>query len=156
MPIRQHRFSNAPSLPNLRFARHAGWLCLLLVCLVSILSGVTAFGAGTSADTAGHSVGAAAYPVPNEVYQDDAIPSVLGKLVNRVKAEPFNLLASLLFLGAILHTFLTAKFAAIAHHYKDRFEKAEEAARHPDKGRHRRPSGIGFSLRPSFSTSSAR
>ncbi|MBI1178039.1 hypothetical protein GC207_11455 [bacterium] len=46
--------------------------------------------------------------------------SVWDKLKHRVEVEPFNLWATLLFLGAIIHTFLTHKFRHQAHVLEDR------------------------------------
>lgn len=36
----------------------------------------------------------------------------------RVKAEPFNIVATLIFLLAVLHTFLVGRFQKLAHHYE--------------------------------------
>ena len=41
---------------------------------------------------------------------------------NRVQQEPFNLVATLIFILAILHTFMASKCLAIAH----KWEKAHE------------------------------
>ena len=49
------------------------------------------------------------FPKPLEDYHDDQMPGLLQKLMNRVRAEPFNLIGTLIFFCAILHTFLTAK-----------------------------------------------
>ena len=55
------------------------------------------------------------FPKSLEDYHDDQIPGLVQKLVNRVLVEPFNLVGTLIFFCAILHTFLTAKFMHIAH-----------------------------------------
>ena len=55
------------------------------------------------------------FPPLLESYGDAGL-SVGGKLLNRIKAEPFNLVGSLIFLGAIVHTFLVARFRHAAHH----------------------------------------
>jgi len=47
---------------------------------------------------------------------DPAHGSVLEILSSRISATPFNLVASLIFLFAILHTFIAGKITAIAHH----------------------------------------
>jgi len=55
------------------------------------------------------------FPPPLESYQDADLPGVWDVLVNRAHQEPFNLWASLLFLAAVLHTFLTHKFIGWSH-----------------------------------------
>ena len=54
--------------------------------------------------------GAAWFPPPLEAYADASIAGLLDVLRHRIAAYPFNLWATLLFLGAILHTFLTHQF----------------------------------------------
>jgi Putative Na+/H+ antiporter len=66
------------------------------------------------------------FPLPTESYQDQQIPSVLGKLAARVRREPLNLIATLIFCVAIIHTFLTAQFRKIAHRYQQRYEAIED------------------------------
>jgi Putative Na+/H+ antiporter len=62
-------------------------------------------------------------PLPN--YQDAALP-LRERLESRAKAEPFNVVASVIFLGAILHTFLAGFFARWAHRVEERFAVAKE------------------------------
>lgn len=62
------------------------------------------------------------FPIPLSDYQDDAIDSVVGKLKHRIQVEPFNLVATLLFLGAVIHTFLTHKFRHHAHVLEERHQ----------------------------------
>jgi hypothetical protein len=57
----------------------------------------------------------AVLPVPLDAYHDAADASVLQVLKARMAAEPFNVAASLIFLLAVVHTFLTAKFRHWAH-----------------------------------------
>jgi hypothetical protein len=56
------------------------------------------------------------FPPDIESYQDAELKSIKAILTNRLKKEPFNLVATLIFFCAIGHTFLTSKFLAIAHH----------------------------------------
>jgi hypothetical protein len=64
-------------------------------------------------------------------YHDQEMDTVLAILKNRIAKEPFNLIASLIFLFAIIHTFISNKFTAIAHklehnhHRKIQEKKAE-------------------------------
>lgn len=58
---------------------------------------------------------ATALPIPLETYHDSAGATLLEVLRGRIDVAPFNLVASLIFLLAICHTFLTAKFRHWAH-----------------------------------------
>lgn len=59
------------------------------------------------------------FPRPLSDYEDEAGKTTWQVLVQRAKAEPFNLIASGIFLLAILHTFFAHKFMKIAHHWRD-------------------------------------
>lgn len=63
---------------------------------------------------------AADFPLPLDAYPPaDGLP-LLEVLRQRIAAEPLNLVASLLFLGAILHTFAAPKIAAFGHRLEHR------------------------------------
>jgi hypothetical protein len=47
-------------------------------------------------------------------------------LKNRVKQEPFNLIATLIFLCAIIHIFLTSRFLAVAHKWEHEHEQKKK------------------------------
>jgi hypothetical protein len=68
--------------------------------------------------------GGAAFPPPLETYQD-AAQGVWGKLTHRVSAEPFNLIGTLIFLVAIGHTFMVARFRHRAHFYEHEYQKLD-------------------------------
>lgn len=103
---------NVPS-PSLRI----GWLLAGLFCL----SAVSALAAGGG--------GAAAFPPPLESYADSHYAGVWEVLRHRIEVQPFNLWATLLFLGAVLHTFLTQKLRRWAHVIEERHRrKGVEAA----------------------------
>jgi len=53
------------------------------------------------------------FPKPVEEYYDEQIPGITAKLVQRIQAEPFNLVGTLIFLGAIIHIFVIV-FMAMA------------------------------------------
>ena len=55
------------------------------------------------------------FPRDLQSYGDDGIASITGRLALRAKAQPFNVVATLIFFLAIVHTFLSSKFMAIAH-----------------------------------------
>jgi hypothetical protein len=53
------------------------------------------------------------------------IPSLLGKLTGRIQREPLNLVATFIFFGAIVHTFLAGWFRKIAHNYHQSYDAIE-------------------------------
>ena len=56
------------------------------------------------------------FPLPLDSYSDAEQGMSLSEvLIHRIEAEPLNLIVSLIFLFAIIHTFLTSKFRSIAH-----------------------------------------
>jgi hypothetical protein len=55
------------------------------------------------------------FPPPLESYDDAHLPHLWDVLQNRVRKAPFNLVATMIFLGAVIHTFLTHKFIRLAH-----------------------------------------
>ena len=67
-----------------------------------------------------------AFPRPLNQYHDSNLP-LIEKLVNRVRMEPFNLAVTLIFFGAVLHTFLAGKFQRYSHELARR-HKAKLAA----------------------------
>jgi hypothetical protein len=67
-------------------------------------------------------------------YPDPAGRAILAVLVERMRLEPFNAVATALFFLAIVHTFMTARFTALAHdvqHRHDERTDAEGRPRHP-------------------------
>jgi hypothetical protein len=66
---------------------------------------------------------AKAFPRSLESYNDGDLDSIFSILKNRIKQEPFNLIATLIFLCAIIHTFLTSKFMGIAHRWEHEHEQ---------------------------------
>ncbi len=79
-----------------------------------------ALACGTPAVRAADSPGASALPRPLDTYNDAASASVPEILLGRIEADPFNLVATIIFLLAICHTFLTAKFRRWAHLAEER------------------------------------
>jgi hypothetical protein len=60
-----------------------------------------------------------AFPIPLEAYADRDLPSVLDILRHRVEVEPLNLIVTIIFLLAIVHTFLATRFMHLAHVWRD-------------------------------------
>ncbi len=76
-----------------------------------------------------------AFPLPLPDYHDKEIPGLINKLVHRVRVEPFNLISTLIFFLAILHTFLTPAFTKISRRYEHKFDALEAEEMHPELGR---------------------
>jgi len=68
------------------------------------------------------SASATPFPPPLESYQDGGTADVWTVLVNRVRAEPFNLIATVIFLLAIIHTFLAPKILGLSHRIQRDYE----------------------------------
>ena len=67
------------------------------------------------------------FPPPLESYGDAHLTGLWDVLVNRAHQEPFNLWASLLFLAAVIHTFLTHQFTRLAHALEQRQQRRWQA-----------------------------
>ena len=65
------------------------------------------------------------FPLPVDSYHDQQIPSLFAKLTGRIQRQPLNLVATIIFSAAIIHSFLTAKFRKIAHRYQQSYEAIE-------------------------------
>lgn len=106
---------------------HARSLPAILAALILLALGATAFAApATDAPVD--------FPTPLENYRDDALP-LWQKLVGRAAADPFNLVATLIFALAIGHTFLASRFMAISHRLHREFHELEAHEQHPEQGR---------------------
>lgn len=92
---------------------------LYFVALVFIFSALVQAEPGLAAAPAD---GGEEFPRQLQSYNDTGIQSIAGKLIHRVKTEPFNLIATLIFFLAIVHTFMSAKFTAIAHRLQTEHE----------------------------------
>jgi hypothetical protein len=65
------------------------------------------------------------FPLRVDSYHDQQIPSLLGKVTGRIQREPLNLVATLIFFCAIVHTFLAGWFLKIAHGYQQSYDAIE-------------------------------
>ena len=69
------------------------------------------------------------FPRPLDSYGDEQMASTWQVLQHRAAEEPLNLWVTLLFLGAILHTFFTHKFLHWAHVIEERHRARHDAER---------------------------
>jgi len=88
------------------------------------------------------------FPPSLESYNDAHLSSVWEILRNRVEKEPFNLIATLLFACAVLHTFFTHKFREWAHRFEERIpdESTSRISLRQHVGVKLRPSVVGRAL----------
>ncbi len=66
-------------------------------------------------------------------YGDPAGAGVLDVLLHRAQSEPFNVVASVIFLLAIVHTFLSAKFRHWAHVAEEEHAQRQAARAEPER-----------------------
>jgi hypothetical protein len=103
-------------------------LCCL--CFVILWTGLAAAAEPVSSD-------AGNFPRSLESYNDADAGSIWAILQNRVKKEPFNLIATLIFFLAIVHTFMTGRFMTIAHKWEhEQQEKIKSGAADRDSVHH--------------------
>src|SRR5262245_577081 len=77
--------------------------------------------------------GAAAFPPPLDALPSAAGAPLLDVLAARARAEPFHVVATAIFLLAVLHTFLARRFRALAHAVQHRHdERCRAAGREPE------------------------
>lgn len=86
--------------------------CLLLLLVFAMMTAVDGFAASPAGE-------AVSFPPPIQAYGDQGAATTWSKLTHRAAAEPFNVVATILFLLAIIHTFLAAKITRIAHRWRD-------------------------------------
>ena len=65
------------------------------------------------------------FPRPTDTYNDEHVADIWQRLAGRVAADPFNLVATSIFILAICHTFLASRFLAIAHRYEREYDALE-------------------------------
>jgi hypothetical protein len=107
----------------IRFSRQALGLGFLIAALVFLSAPIQA------------AVGQAAGPVfpqPLSEYAGTDTTGLLETLEARARAQPFNLVATLIFALAVLHTFMTARIRHWAHVVEERH--AARLQRRPDRG----------------------
>jgi len=89
---------------------------VFFIILALGVCGIVAAAGGPPAD-------APVFPPSLESYGDGEVGNIVSILSNRIRHEPFNLVASLIFLCAIIHTFLTGRFMVIAHRWTHNHEE---------------------------------
>jgi hypothetical protein len=86
----------------------------------AIVGSVLFLGLSAGVVWAAEGPGAVVFPRPLANYAAADAPDLWTTLVGRAKAEPFNVVASMIFLLAVLHTFLSGKIRHWAHVVEER------------------------------------
>ncbi len=94
------------------------------VPLIFLLFGIMTLCAGYAVAASG-TPSAIEFPPELQSY-NDAGQSILQRLIHRVKVNPFNLVGTLIFLCAIIHTFLASKFMEISHRLEHEHDLKKE------------------------------
>jgi hypothetical protein len=108
----------------------------------NVLLAVLALGclqAGTALASGGESEGTKEeihFPPDLGAYGDAHLEGIGQILAHRVAAQPFNLVASLIFLCAIIHTFLTSRCLALAHHWEHQYQEKKKRGEVPKESVH--------------------
>ena len=102
------------------------------------VAGLLIFPAGMTLAAQPIPADADAFPRRLESYNDLDLSGIWAILKNRIDQEPFNLIATLIFFLAIVHTFMTGRFMAIAHKWEhEHQEKIKSGAADRDSVHHR-------------------
>jgi hypothetical protein len=109
-------------------AKNLVWLSGLLV-LAAVLAPIASTPCFASEES--HSSSEATdFPRDLQSY-DDAGQSILARLAGRIEANPFNLVGTVIFLLAILHTFFSSKLSNISHRLEEAHQRRIEAGTAP-------------------------
>lgn len=93
---------------------------ILMLILMGMVSS-TAHAAAPASDVT--------FPPPLASYGDDSSQALWPVLVSRVQAEPFNLVATIIFLLAIIHTFMAPQIMRLSHRIQHRHEEERHKVR---------------------------
>jgi hypothetical protein len=96
-------------------SRRRFFFSMIITLLVVMPGGVRA--SGTLDDTT------PVFPRSLENYHDEELQSVPEILIHRIREEPFNLVATLIFFCAIVHTFMAGRLMAVAHRWQHKHEE---------------------------------
>ncbi len=97
-------------------------IVMVLCCL-----GIAILWTGIATASEPHGGEAIDFPRSLDSYGDADLKGVGAILKNRIQQAPFNLVATLIFILAILHTFSASKFLAIAHKWEHEHEEKIKA-----------------------------
>ncbi len=91
---------------------------LRTVFLLGMMVGIFVCASVLAADALPAEQETTSFPRALDDYGDSEIDAVAGKLRHRIQVEPFNIVATLIFFLAIVHTFLSSKLLAVSHKWE--------------------------------------
>ena len=94
---------------------------IMILFLLWMMPAVASVGDAQGAGAVDDKVGT--FPRDLQSYGDQGAESILEILKIRARQEPFNVIATLIFFFAIIHTFLTSRFLAISHKWEHQHEQ---------------------------------
>ena len=94
---------------------------IMILLLLWMMPAVVSVGDAQGAGAVDAKVGT--FPRDLQSYDDQGAESILEILKIRARQEPFNVIATLIFFFAIIHTFLTSRFLAISHKWEHQHEQ---------------------------------
>lgn len=94
---------------------------IMILFLLWMMPAVVSVGDAQGAGAVDAKVGT--FPRDLQSYDDRGAGSILEILKIRARQEPFNVIATLIFFFAIIHTFLTSRFLAISHKWEHQHEQ---------------------------------
>src|SRR5688500_18815402 len=77
------------------------------------------------------SQGAQTFPMPLDAYASPSPDGLLATLADRISANPFNAVATSIFVLAIVHTFVASRFTRMAHDVQHRADERARLAGRP-------------------------
>lgn len=101
------------------------WFILFLGIAPLLAASASAAAPPAGADALG-------FPLPLERYTDDGLTSIGEILRSRIAADPFNLVATIIFFLAIAHTFLATRFMNLSHRWREEHAAKVRARRNDD------------------------
>ncbi|RMH69010.1 MAG: hypothetical protein D6675_14250 [Gemmatimonadetes bacterium] len=97
------------------------YIVLMWVMLMGMVGIVFAAGGGSGADST-----SIAFPPPLDGYHDQELTSAFAIIKQRASEVPFNVVATLIFFLAIIHTFFAGKFMKVAHRWQHEHETRQK------------------------------
>src|ERR1700690_1427815 len=112
-------------MATIRYRRFAAAAVTVLFLLLAVVLSSGAADIAAAAPT--NAPDLSPFPPHLESYHDADMTGVWQVLLNRIHQEPFNLWATLIFLAAVVHTFLTHKFIRWANVLEEQHEQPWQA-----------------------------
>ena len=107
-----------------------------MVVLFALSTLAVWIGIGMAAGTPSHDNSESAFPRPLDSYEH--VDGVWATLKDRVNEEPFNLIGTLIFLCAIIHTFLASRFMNLSHKWEHEHVERKKRGEVPRESVHHR------------------